>query len=460
MKPEIKTSYIIHFFALLHALVAIFCFWAGLDNELLLTVLTMTMIVIICIKNNLSFETSAIFIILVNIAGYIIGVTGGDLLSQMVETPYFYSSIATAVTTEIVGWISLVIASAIKKDDIKNQELTTRKRINWISTVVLIIFILRLFYAGFLESNKYSHELILEITRAILSNSGIMITTIGLNIIYIGYSKRYKKQLQKITRGVLTIAFILCVSSIGAAYSTFCIIGTKTAQIEISFFPTFAVMILIELTIWCVVYLILSALWSRQQAHIEKERANWEKYRYLRLKQQVNPHFLFNSLNILDCLVCEEKTEQASTYIHKLAGIYRYFLRNEDMPTICLKDEMEFSNQYLDLLKVRFQDGFDVKIDIPEKILHKHIIPCSLQMLLENAFKHNAVNSESPLLIKITGDDDYLCISNNIVPRINSSSSTGVGQEYIEQQYKDIAGKDVIIEKTSETYTVKLPLLL
>ncbi|MBR4133741.1 MAG: histidine kinase, partial [Bacteroidales bacterium] len=84
-----------------------------------------------------------------------------------------------------------------------------------------------------------------------------------------------------------------------------------------------------------------------------QEKARLAQYRYMNLSQQVNPHFLFNSLNILDCLVCEQKNDQASTYIHKLAAIYRYLLRNEEERLVKLRDEMDFVGQYVDLLKVR-----------------------------------------------------------------------------------------------------------
>ena len=184
------------------------------------------------------------------------------------------------------------------------------------------------------------------------------------------------------------------------------------------------------------------------------------QYRYLKLKRQVNPHFLFNSLNILDCLVCEEKTEQASTYIHKLAGIYRYMIKNEDEALVPLEDELNFVNKYVDLLKVRFPEGLDVRIDVKGAAVKRMVLPCSIQLLIENATKHNAVTVETPLVIQVESlDDEFISVSNNIIPKVSRSESTGLGQKYIRQQYKDLSGKEIAIIRSEDAYKVTLPLL-
>ena len=191
----------------------------------------------------------------------------------------------------------------------------------------------------------------------------------------------------------------------------------------------------------------------------EKEKANLAQYRYLKLKRQVNPHFLFNSLNILDCLVCEEKAEQASTYIHKLAGIYRYMIKSEDEDLVTLREELEFTSQYVDLLKVRFPKGLQVMIDVPEDTKARFVLPCSIQLLVENATKHNIVSAENPLVIKIESKDEYVSVSNNIIPKVTQVQSTGLGQKYIRRQYLDLSGKAIGIERTETEYKVTLPLL-
>ena len=158
-------------------------------------------------------------------------------------------------------------------------------------------------------------------------------------------------------------------------------------------------------------------------------------------------------------LVCDEKNEEASMYIHKLAGIYRYMIKSEDYELVPLREEMEFVGQYIDLLKLRFPEGFDVIIDVPQEQMARFVLPCSVQLLIENATKHNAVSIDNPLVIKIKAEADKICVSNNLVPKITVSSSTGLGQKYISQQYQDLSGKSIDIRKTEDEYFVTLPLL-
>ena len=183
------------------------------------------------------------------------------------------------------------------------------------------------------------------------------------------------------------------------------------------------------------------------------------QYRYMKLKQQVNPHFLFNSLNILDCLVCDEKSEEASTYIHKLAGIYRYMIKSEDEELVPLRDELEFVQQYIDLLEIRFPEGFKVEQDIPDELTNRYVLPCSLQLLIENATKHNAVRSATPLVIRLKADQNNVSVSNNIVPKLGKVESTGLGLKYLKQQYLDLSGKHIEIIHTETEFKITLPLI-
>ena len=201
------------------------------------------------------------------------------------------------------------------------------------------------------------------------------------------------------------------------------------------------------------------AITTRIEMQTEREKANMAQYRYLKLKRQVNPHFLFNSLNILDCLICEEKTEQASTYTHKLAGIYRYMIKSEEEEVVSLRDELVFVRLYVDLLKVRFPEGFEVSINVPEESLARFVPPCSIQLLIENVTKHNAVSADNPLKIEVEVRGENVYVRNNIVPKLTKSQSTGLGQKYIRQLYMDLSGKSIDIEKTESSYCVTLPLL-
>lgn len=174
---------------------------------------------------------------------------------------------------------------------------------------------------------------------------------------------------------------------------------------------------------------------------------------------QINPHFLFNSLNILDFLVQEQETERASAFIRKLAECYRYMLKTEDESLVTLREESDFAHKYSELLKERFANGFIVQYDIPEEAYSRHVVPCCLQLLIENATKHNVVNNDRPLTISICAHDDTLSVSNNLQPRISTQASTGKGLNNIRQQYLDISGQNITIEQTDTHFTVNIPLL-
>ena len=214
------------------------------------------------------------------------------------------------------------------------------------------------------------------------------------------------------------------------------------------------------------IFTILSLVWvaeyairAREEAEKASEEANLARYRYLQLKQQVDPHFLFNSLNVLDCLIQDQPREDASRYTHKLAEIYRYMLKNDERTTVRLRDELGFVAQYVDLLLLRFQEGLEVHVDVPEEMLSRSVVPCCVQLLIENATKHNAVRAENPLRIDIRLAAEGLEVTNNLCPRLTPAASTGLGLKYIRQQYEDIAGKGITIRQSDAYYTVILPLL-
>lgn len=198
---------------------------------------------------------------------------------------------------------------------------------------------------------------------------------------------------------------------------------------------------------------------ARETMQEERGKANMAQYRYMKLKHQVNPHFLFNSLNILDCLVCDEKNEDASIYIHKLAGIYRYMIKSEDEDVVPLRDELSFVNQYVDLLSIRFPAGLEVRMNVPEEMMGRYVLPCAVQLLIENATKHNAVNKDNPLIITVNISKDQIVVTNNIIPKVGRVESTGLGLKYLRQQYMDICGKSIAIEHTDRIFSVTLPLI-
>lgn len=457
---NIKTSWIIHIFALLHAIVALGCRAAGIEDELLLTILTMTMALLICLKQGLNIEFTAASIIVVNILGYMLGNLGADLFQMFIESPYVVHALATFFTTEILGW-SLIGLTKLFSSHHKGQQ---QKLIDspYLSSLILAmcgIFVLRLGIIFIFSTEPFLDGNVLETSTKVFSNSFSLIILICINVLYIRYARRLRNTTRTAYKILILIAFTFVATLLETLIAGLGFQSGHSHDFANEFPVLFATSLLAQITVYCIVFMINYALSARSEMQEEREKANMAQYRYIKLKHQVNPHFLFNSLNILDCLICEESPERASTYTHKLAGMYRYMLKSEEEMVVSLRDELVFVNLYVDLLKERFPVGFSVETDVSEDMMARFVLPCSIQLLIENAIKHNAVNEDNPLVISIKTDGEHITVTNNIVPKVTQSPSTGLGQQYIRQMYLDLTGKQIGIEKTERTYQVTLPLI-
>lgn len=222
--------------------------------------------------------------------------------------------------------------------------------------------------------------------------------------------------------------------------------------------------LLLAAIILCTILLVTMQLWmwfrsSRRYMSNVLAKSERTQYQYSQLKRQLNPHFLFNSLSILDYLVQEQQTERASDYIKKLANIYRYLLKQEEYDTIELSKELDFLRLYIDIMRERFLDSFDVEVDIPAECYSRKVVPCSLQVLVENAFKHNTATPTQKLHIEIFVEDGKVVVRNNLAPRQSPPESNGYGLRNLKAQYKVLSGTKVDAELTKEHFTVKFPLL-
>jgi len=186
------------------------------------------------------------------------------------------------------------------------------------------------------------------------------------------------------------------------------------------------------------------------------EKANLEA-RYDTLRNQVNPHFLFNSLNTLLMLVSENPV--ASRYVESISEIMRYMLHSRDKEAVLLRDELKIARDYVFIQQSRFGDKLLVDFDVPEKYYHYAIPPLSLQMLLENALKHNVVSKENPLQVKVyIYESQYIVIENTIRAKIDKEPSTGVGLENIRNRYLHLTGENIGVKKEDGKFIVSLPL--
>lgn len=456
---NLSTTWIIHIFAILHAVVALSCRLAGIEDELLLTILTMTMALIVCTKSGLNVDLTAAAIIVMNIFGYFIGNLGADILQTFMSQPYAIHALSTLATTEILGWSIVALTSLFNLRRKSNNKSSDISYLSWLILAMCGIFVLRLSIVVFFSGGSIIEGDVYETSAMVFSNSFSLITLICINVLYVRYARRYAKKWSKTSSLLAFLAFTFT-----AAFLESILAGAgipiRLSNVFNEGFPLlYATSLLAQIAVYCVVYIINYALSIRSQMKEEREKANMAQYRYVKLKHQVNPHFLFNSLNILDCLICDNNTEAASAYTHKLAGIYRYMLKSEDEMVVSLRDELVFVEFYTDLLKERFPVGFHVETSVPEELMARFVLPCSIQLLIENATKHNAVSEEEPLVIRIEAESESIRVTNNRIPKVSKSPSTGLGQAYIKQMYRDLSGKEVKIEETDKIYQVTLPLI-
>lgn len=195
--------------------------------------------------------------------------------------------------------------------------------------------------------------------------------------------------------------------------------------------------------------------WEKEKALLQKERLNAQ---YENLKNQLNPHFLFNSLTSLNSLIHEDQ-RLASQFLQQLSRVFRYVLENRDNELVTLETELNFINRYVFLLKTRFDDYFSVHFNIPDQSQSRHIVPLTLQILIENVVKHNSISEETPLRIDIYAEDDCLVVTNNRNPRILVATSNRLGLENMKSLYNYLSGDEIEIIETDREFTVKVPLL-
>lgn len=180
--------------------------------------------------------------------------------------------------------------------------------------------------------------------------------------------------------------------------------------------------------------------------------------RYKELKNQINPHFLFNSLNMLVSLINKDP-QLAIKYTKKLSEVYRYVLSSDVDNIIFIDEEIRFIINYIEILKMRYGKGLEITITINETDKKRLIVPMALQVLIENAVKHNSVSPSNPLKIRISSDNNNLIISNNLNPRVSVESGTGIGIANLDKKYQIISDKHIHLTKDEYAFTVKLPLL-
>ncbi len=199
--------------------------------------------------------------------------------------------------------------------------------------------------------------------------------------------------------------------------------------------------------------------WRKAAIDAERIKRDQMATKYESLKNQVNPHFLFNSLNALTNLVYEDQ-DQAAKFIRQLSKVYRYVLETQSKELVSLKTELTFLESYVFLQKIRFDDKLNVEISV-EGFEERMLPPIAMQMLLENAIKHNTIAEEEPLTVQIYIEDgSYIVVKNNLQKkRIPLEASSGMGLANIKSRYEFLSQTAVEVTETADEFIVKLPLL-
>lgn len=195
---------------------------------------------------------------------------------------------------------------------------------------------------------------------------------------------------------------------------------------------------------------------SEQKAIADSEKAKREAlmFEHETLRAQINPHFLFNSLNVLSSLIYMNP-DNANKFTKVLSKTYRYVLSLNHRPTVSVEEDLDALESYIFLMKMRFENSFTFTVNKISDSGQHTIIPLTLQLLIENVFKHNVATEEMPLDIKITIDNEYITVENNIQPS-NDVDKGGIGLKYLTKQYT-LYSKNVVVEHTKELFIVKIP---
>lgn len=214
----------------------------------------------------------------------------------------------------------------------------------------------------------------------------------------------------------------------------------------------------ISATVACVMYVITFL------QHFQQEKLKQQKQKVVQistehesLKSQIGPHFLFNSLNVLNGLISENQTK-ALEFVGELSSVYRYVLEQKDKQLVPLEEELEFGQTYMNLIQKRFEDGLEFHLSdtFPQNVL---LVPLSIQLLLENCIKHNRISAEEPLKIDVFVQGDWFVIKNNLQAKNLLQPSSGKGLNNIKERYAALTNRKIEIEQSENEFIVKLPIL-
>lgn len=457
---HISNLAIVLLFALCHSLVAVVSRTLDIYDDIPLTILTILMVIVVAMNNKTKVDIMAILTMVATLLGFVIGSWLRVPMEMLVKNDVVAPAISTFVITMVLGVLIDIITVRVKR--LRNTDFNFTIAPRHIVTVGLSILILRMGYVVMDRAGIFTENMLLEHILNIVVNSWAVLLLLAGNIVLtIQISKQQKpKRGNSYTATLIVLTSSLVIPAL-TTLVVFYDVPYFNSQLStlVDFVQVLSAALIIDLIVITVCYLIHMSILSHQRLREEREQKHRSEYQYERLKQQINPHFLFNSLGILDYLVQEQQTERASAFIHKLAGMYRYMLSNDQKPLVKLSEELDFTGKYIDLIKERFTEGIVTAIEIPKEKGDISVVPCALQLLVENATKHNIVSPEMPLTITIGIEEEWIVVRNNLQERTHGQPSTHLGLENIRRQYLDITGRSIVVEKSDSEFIVKLPIV-
>ena len=310
-----------------------------------------------------------------------------------------------------------------------------------------------------------------EIANILYSRGALIYTILTFNLL--GYStlllsewvnKRYTLTMLgrgkvHLTHGLVALLFLLL------NYSLF-VVAKVLADVPpvLNFSRSgWHLLIIVWMAEMVIVGLLLSNRTLRINQQLRQEAAKLQienaQAKYSALQSQLNPHFLFNSLNTLIAEI-KYNPENAINFTQHLSRVYRYVLQCQERQLVPLDGELEFMESYLFLHRVRLGDCIRCDCQLPDDFCERQLPPLTLQLLVENVIKHNSISPGKPMTIRITHEGDYLVTSNSIVPKKTKGETSGIGLRNLSARCRLMTGKEIVIEKNETVFTVKTPTLL
>lgn len=345
-----------------------------------------------------------------------------------------------------------------------NKFFPLRKLLNFILIMAFstqLILVVYNHFTGFSVMTSFTHFMIRMIYGMVFSIAGGFIMSIPdlmmIRFLNRNFSWNKRPILRILIQFVMAVVFALFVT----------IVLTTMSHLISPYKQGLPALLLLNGLIISVINIIVMAVLealvffsesSQAKQRAEKLEKELFHMRYEVLKNQINPHFMFNSLNVLSGLV-EQDSVKAQRFIEEFAHIYRYVLETIEKTVVPLNEELGFVRSYIFLQQIRHGEAIELTVNVSAASLKMVLPPLSLQLVLENAIKHNIVSNSQPLFIEIYTDKGQLIVKNNIQPKMSTGVSTGLGQKNLAKRYEMITDEIPVFSIKNTNYIVELPLI-